>query len=205
MAGITPRTSRRKSRRAIRRAKATDRPSTSLATPPALLRRSMKHPSPHYRTFAKVSPPDATNAGPQGHGRGARRHRRRRRRQRHIRRATRTRQASSLCASRVRNRWPRDPADADIGAAFHNGEIGLLEGLAKITAANPARMLGLKSGRLQRGAAADLVLFNADTPWRIEEEASGANLRTRRSTAGPCKAACSKPWSMGDQIYKLAA
>jgi dihydroorotase len=31
-------------------------------------------------------------------------------------------------------------------------------------------MLGLPGGRLQRGAPADLVLFDPDKPWLIEEK-----------------------------------
>ncbi len=52
---------------------------------------------------------------------------------------------------------------------FHNGALTLLEALAKVTA-NPARVLRLDAGQLKRGAPADLVLFNPNTPWRIEED-----------------------------------
>ncbi len=53
---------------------------------------------------------------------------------------------------------------------YHNGSMALLEALAKVTC-NPADLLGLEAGRLKRGAPADLVLFDADQPWRIEEQA----------------------------------
>ena len=33
----------------------------------------------------------------------------------------------------------------------------------------PADLLGLPVGRLAKGAAADLVLFDLDRPWQIEE------------------------------------
>ena len=36
--------------------------------------------------------------------------------------------------------------------------------------ANPARLLGLGSGRLARGAPADLVLIDLERPWAVEPE-----------------------------------
>jgi len=51
----------------------------------------------------------------------------------------------------------------------HNEDLSLLDALAKMTSA-PASLLGLPSGRLARGAPADLVLFDLDRPWRIDED-----------------------------------
>jgi dihydroorotase len=34
---------------------------------------------------------------------------------------------------------------------------------------NPARILGLPSGRLARGAPADFILFDLDYPWQVHE------------------------------------
>jgi dihydroorotase len=36
--------------------------------------------------------------------------------------------------------------------------------------ANPARLLKLDSGRLAKGAPADLILFDPDAPWVIDEK-----------------------------------
>ncbi|MEC7536421.1 MAG: dihydroorotase, partial [Pseudomonadota bacterium] len=85
---------------------------------------------------------------------------------------------------------------------FHNGEIGLLEALAKITS-NPARMLGLKSGRLQRGAMADLVLFNADTPWRIEEEGFRSKSKNTPFDDRPVQGRVLETLVDGRSVYKL--
>lgn len=52
----------------------------------------------------------------------------------------------------------------------HNGHLTLLEALRKVTSA-PARLLRLESGRLVRGAPADLLIFDLDLPWRIDDEA----------------------------------
>ncbi len=46
----------------------------------------------------------------------------------------------------------------------HNEEAPLVAVLRAMTA-GPAALLGLEAGRLEAGAAADLVLFDAGTPW----------------------------------------
>jgi len=51
----------------------------------------------------------------------------------------------------------------------HNKHMSLLAALAKLTHA-PAALLGLGSGRLVKGAPADLVLFDPERPWKIEEK-----------------------------------
>lgn len=49
----------------------------------------------------------------------------------------------------------------------HNGEMNLLDALKLITCA-PADMLGLPAGRLAKGAAADLVIFDPDRAWKVD-------------------------------------
>ena len=53
---------------------------------------------------------------------------------------------------------------------YHNGHLSLLGALNHVTA-SPAKILRLKGGELARGAPADMVLFNPDTPWQISEDA----------------------------------
>ena len=50
---------------------------------------------------------------------------------------------------------------------FHSGEMGL-PGLFRALALNPAKRLGLPSGRLAIGAPADLVLFDANQPFVLD-------------------------------------
>ena len=52
---------------------------------------------------------------------------------------------------------------------YHNGDLSLLDALAKITS-KPADLLGCPFGRLERGAPADLLLFNLEKPRQIEEK-----------------------------------
>jgi dihydroorotase len=51
----------------------------------------------------------------------------------------------------------------------HNGQANLLDLLARLTTA-PARILGLESGRLACGAAADLIVFDPHEPFRVDAE-----------------------------------
>ena len=53
---------------------------------------------------------------------------------------------------------------------YHNGHLALLEALRPLTQ-RPAEILRLPAGRLAVGAAADLVVFDLDRPWRIEVDA----------------------------------
>jgi dihydroorotase len=53
---------------------------------------------------------------------------------------------------------------------YHNGHLSLLEALGAVTQ-RPADILGLPAGRMAVGAAADLVLFDLERPWRIDVDA----------------------------------
>ncbi len=49
---------------------------------------------------------------------------------------------------------------------YHNGVMPLLDVLSHLTA-KPAGILGLKAGRLEKGAPADFVLFDPARPWKV--------------------------------------
>lgn len=52
---------------------------------------------------------------------------------------------------------------------YHDGGVSLSHVLATLTS-SPARILGLESGRLVKGALADIVLFDPDEPLVVEAE-----------------------------------
>ena len=52
---------------------------------------------------------------------------------------------------------------------YHAGDLSLLAALAKITA-HPAKLLGLEAGKLKKGAAADLLIFDPDQPTKIDRQ-----------------------------------
>jgi dihydroorotase len=56
----------------------------------------------------------------------------------------------------------------------HNGEIGLMPLLRAMTI-NPAKLLGLSAGRLEKGAPADLILVDLGLPWVVDK----AQIRAR--------------------------
>ena len=51
---------------------------------------------------------------------------------------------------------------------YHNGAISLIDLLAKMTS-RPAELLRLRGGKLAPGSPADLLVFDPDKPWRIDE------------------------------------
>jgi dihydroorotase len=53
---------------------------------------------------------------------------------------------------------------------YHNGHLSLLEALRPLTE-RPAAILRLPAGRLETGAAADLVIFDLERPRRIDVDA----------------------------------
>lgn len=54
-------------------------------------------------------------------------------------------------------------------ALYHQDSLPLLDALAKVTAA-PAGLMRLSSGALRKGAPADLIHFDPDTPWQVKEK-----------------------------------
>ncbi len=52
---------------------------------------------------------------------------------------------------------------------YHNGDMSLPDLLATMTA-RPAELLGLRGGKLAPGAPADLLVFDPNKPWRIDED-----------------------------------
>lgn len=49
---------------------------------------------------------------------------------------------------------------------YHNGHMSLLDVLSKVTHV-PAQLMGLRAGRLEKGARADLILFDPDYAWQV--------------------------------------
>lgn len=52
---------------------------------------------------------------------------------------------------------------------YHNGEMSLLGALSKITNI-PADLMGLPAGRMTKGDAADLVIFDPNRGWKIDAD-----------------------------------
>ena len=52
---------------------------------------------------------------------------------------------------------------------FHSGDL-TLPALLRAMTINPAKLLGLPGGRLEKAAPADLTLFDVNTPWVVDRE-----------------------------------
>ncbi|MEE8393725.1 MAG: dihydroorotase, partial [Rhodospirillales bacterium] len=50
---------------------------------------------------------------------------------------------------------------------YHNGHMPLIGVIGRLTSA-PAELMGIEGGRLAKGAAADLTLFDPDRPWKVD-------------------------------------
>lgn len=87
---------------------------------------------------------------------------------------------------------------------FHNGELGLLDALAKVTT-NPARLLGIDAGELRRGAAADIVLFDPNTPWRIEEAGFHSKSKNTAFDGRPVQGRVLETLLDGRSVYRFSA
>ena len=80
-----------------------------------------------------------------------------------------------------------------------DGLIGL-DRLVALLAANPARLLGVKAGTLAPGMAADLVLADAEAPWRIGTETLVARAGNTPFDGLPVQGRVLRLWKGGREI-----
>ena len=52
---------------------------------------------------------------------------------------------------------------------MHSGDLTLAQLLRPLTS-NPAKLFGLPGGRLDKGAPADLILFDPNEPWVLNKD-----------------------------------
>ncbi len=150
---------------AIRQAKARRLSITADTTPAHLMLNELSVEG--YRTFAKIKPPLRSEADREAVVKGL------------------TDGTIDIIAS---DHCPQDQdskrlpfAQAEFGVVgletllpialglVHDGTLPLLDLLDKLTRA-PADILGLNAGRLKKGAAADIILFDPEIPWRISPD-----------------------------------
>lgn len=80
-----------------------------------------------------------------------------------------------------------------------------LDRLFALLAANPARVLGLDSGTLQPGKAADLLLFDPDAPWVIEGDAFLASAGNTPFDGLPVAGKVRRLWKGGREVTWMPA
>lgn len=152
----------------------------------------------HYRTFAKISPPLRSEADRQG-----------------IVEALRDGTIDIISSAHA----PEDPeskrqpfAQAAFGSVgletllpitlglYHNGNLGLLDALAKVTC-NPARRFGLEAGSLEKGTPADLVVFDLEVPWKIDAEKLHSKAKNSAFDGRPVQGRAMRTVVEGRTIY----
>ncbi|MDG3443774.1 dihydroorotase [Nitrospirillum amazonense] len=86
----------------------------------------------------------------------------------------------------------------------HKGHLSLLDALATVTV-KPAAVLGLGLGRLRTGAAADLVIFDAERPWRVDAEALHSKSKNSCFDKHPVQGRVLRTLVDGRTVFQLAA
>ncbi|SEM41648.1 dihydroorotase [Sphingomonas gellani] len=79
-------------------------------------------------------------------------------------------------------------------------EVIGLDRLWSLLAANPARVLGVDAGTLESGMAADLVLADADAPWRIGTDTLVARAGNTPFDGMPVQGRVLRLWKGGREI-----
>jgi dihydroorotase len=86
----------------------------------------------------------------------------------------------------------------------HNKHMSLPAVLAAMTV-KPAAILGLAAGRLAKGAAADLFLFDPERPWKIKEENFRSKSHNSPFDGRPVQGRVQQTWISGRTAFSLPA
>jgi dihydroorotase len=83
---------------------------------------------------------------------------------------------------------------------YHEGEADLLHVLKALSAA-PAKILGLESGRLAKGAPADLALIDPDVPFVVSADKLHSRARNTPFEGRKFQGHAVKTFVGGDCVY----
>lgn len=82
----------------------------------------------------------------------------------------------------------------------HGGALPLMRAIELLTA-GPARLLGLDSGRLAKGAPADLCLFAPERAWRVESGALPGKAQNTPFDGRPLEGKVLGTWKAGQRVF----
>jgi dihydroorotase len=85
-------------------------------------------------------------------------------------------------------------------ARVHGGDLTLLEALALLTQ-KPAGLLGLETGRLTRGAPADLVMFDLERGWKVEAGKLPGKAQNSPFDGRPLEGRVLGTWKAGKRVF----
>jgi dihydroorotase len=86
----------------------------------------------------------------------------------------------------------------------HSGEIGLMP-LIRAMTINPARLLGLPAGRLEKGAPADLILVDLGQPWVVDRDLLRARSKNSPFDESKMQGRVLHTMVAGNTVYQYAA
>src|SRR4029077_2129187 len=86
---------------------------------------------------------------------------------------------------------------------YHSGELTLLT-LFKALTLNPAKLLGLPGGRLVKGAVADLILVDLDTPWVLNKDSLRSRSKNSPFDESKLQGRVLRTLVAGQTVYELA-
>jgi dihydroorotase len=86
----------------------------------------------------------------------------------------------------------------------HNGEIGLMP-LIRAMTINPAKLLGLPAGRLEKGAPADLILVDLGQPWVVDRDLLRARSKNSPFDESKMQGRVLHTMVAGNIVYQYAA
>lgn len=83
----------------------------------------------------------------------------------------------------------------------HSGDVPLMKLLAAMTV-RPAEILGLAAGRLSPGAPADLILFDPDWPWVVDERSFRSRSRNTSFEGARLAGKVMRTWVGGETAFQ---
>jgi dihydroorotase len=86
---------------------------------------------------------------------------------------------------------------------YHSGELTLLT-LFKALTLNPAKLLGLPGGHLVKGAVADLILVDLDTPWVLNKDSLRSRSKNSPFDESKLQGRVLRTLVAGQTVYELA-
>jgi dihydroorotase len=84
---------------------------------------------------------------------------------------------------------------------YHAGQLSLPQ-LFRAMSLNPARRLGLESGRLAPGAPADLVLFDPDAPFVLDRFTLRSKSKNTPFDGARLQGKVLATWVGGERVYQ---
>lgn len=87
---------------------------------------------------------------------------------------------------------------------YHDGRMKLLEVVRRLSTA-PARILGLNAGTLAPGAPADLVLFDAERPWKIRVDDFRSKCKNSPFDGRPVQGRALRTYVAGRLLFEWTA